>query len=192
MQNSLPILETPRLILREICDKDAKDMFEYAKLSYIGPVAGWEPHSSVSYTKDVIKAFNRKKYYGQLGVFAVILKSENKMIGTIELHTYTPNFKAELGYTINPSYWGNGYAVEASKELLRFGFENLNLKRIECMCFTDNNQSKRVCEKLCFVYEGIRKKGYQLYNGKICDLMAYALTDDDYEKILWEKSWEKK
>lgn len=192
MQINLPILETERLYIREINEKDAKDMFEYAKLPFVGPVAGWEPHKSISYTKDVIKIFNRKKYYGQLGVFSIILKEENKMIGTIELHTYTPQFKAELGYTVNPDYWGKGIAVEASKEILRYGFEGLKLKRIECMCFPDNHQSKRVCEKLLFNYEGIRKKAYQLYDGKICDLEAFSMIDDDYERIQELRLWEKK
>ncbi|CCY08154.1 gCN5-related N-acetyltransferase [Coprobacillus sp. CAG:698] len=192
MINNLPILETQRLILREICEKDAKDMNEYAKIPYVGPEAGWEPHTTLSYTKNVIRMFNRKKYYGQLGVFAIILRENNKMIGTVELHTYTPSFKAELGYTVSPYYWGFGYAVEASKEVIKYGFEELNLKRIECMCFPENAQSKRVCEKLLFPYEGVRRKGYQLYNGRISDLISFAMTDDDYYKIKEEKLWEKK
>ena len=54
-KSNLPVLETNRLILREIEEKDVYDMFEYASLPYVGPVAGWEPHPSISYTKSVIK-----------------------------------------------------------------------------------------------------------------------------------------
>lgn len=191
MVNNLPRLETSRLILREICEKDAKDMYEYAQMPNVGPSAGWEPHTSLSYTKDVIRMFNRKKYYGQLGVYAIILKEENKMVGTIELHTFTPNFKAELGYTVSPLYWGRGIAFEASKKILEYGFEGLNLKRIECMCFPDNKQSQRVCEKLLINYEGIRRLGYQLYDGQIKDIVSYAMTINDYIQIkdnyLWNK-----
>ena len=78
MKVSLPIIETERLLLREIQERDMFDMFEYARLSYVGPVAGWEPHSSVEYTKDVIKQYRRKYTYGQLGVFAVVLKENGK------------------------------------------------------------------------------------------------------------------
>lgn len=192
MHSGLPVIKTKRLILREICEKDIDDMFEYAKLSYVGPDAGWEPHSNRSHTREVIKMFNKKKLYGQLGVYAVILQETNKMIGTCELHTYVAGFKAELGYTINPQYWGNGYAVEASKALLKWGFECLYLKRVECLFFERNKQSKRVCEKLGFKFEGIRRKGYQLYDGGIFDIESYALTDDDYRRIGLLRLWEEK
>lgn len=180
MKVSLPIIETERLLLREIQERDMFDMFEYARLSYVGPVAGWEPHSSVEYTKDVIKQYRRKYTYGQLGVFAVVLKENGKMIGTAELHTFMPNFKAELGYTINPCYWGKGFALEASTGIIDWGFKELNLKRIECCSYVENRQSQRVCEKLGLTYEGVRKKGYQLYDGTIHDLICYSITDDEY------------
>lgn len=180
MKVQLPIIETERLILREIHECDIYDMHEYARLSYIGPIAGWEPHTSLDYTKDVIKQYRRKYQYGQLGVFAVCLKENGKMIGTAELHTYFPNFKAELGYTINPNYWGNGFALEASCAIIDWGFNDLNLKRIECCSYIENKQSQRVCEKLGLTYEGVRKKGYQLYDGSIHDLICYSITDDEY------------
>lgn len=176
----VPFMETKRLILREICEEDARDFFEYAKLPYVGPVAGWAPHRRITETKAIINLFEDKKLYGQLGTVAIILKENNKMIGTCELHTYTAGFKAELGYTINPEYWGNGYAFEASLKMLEWGFKVLKLQRIECTSFISNHQSMRVCEKLGFVFEGIKKKAYRLYDGSIHDLRCYALTNDEY------------
>ena len=189
MKAQLPILETEHLILRQIEDSDAYDMLEYAHLDYVGPMAGWEPHPNIIHTRQIIKNFNRKTQLGGLGVFAITLKNNEKMIGTIELHSYVENFKAELGYTVSPSYWGHGYAVEASIAVLKWGFNILRLKRIECTCFTTNHNSRRVCEKLHFVFEGVRRKGYQLYNGLIGDLACYAMTDDDYKAIVDKYSW---
>ncbi len=188
-RETLPVIVTNRLILREIEEKDCFDMFEYASLPYIGPVAGWQPHTSTNYTKSVIKMYRNKYQFGQIGVYAVHLKENDKMIGTIELHTLTKNFKAELGYTINPKYWGCGYAYEASREVVRFGFDDLNLKRIECCSFIDNLQSKRVCEKLGLTYEGIRKKGYLLYDGTIHDLLCYAITDEEFYDRVRLETW---
>lgn len=182
--NRLPIFETERLIVREIRDEDYIDMYEYASLSYIGPKAGWEPHSNYDHTRLIIKMFRNKYKFNQLGVFAIILKSDNKMIGTVELHTYFPNFKAELGYTVNPRYWGQGIAGEAGSALVKWGFEDLNLRRIECNTLTGNRQSQRVCEKLGFKYEGIKRKAYQLYDGSINDLSCYAMIDDDYFNMI--------
>ena len=183
MSNDLPILETPRILLREINYEDAEDMFEYATSPLVGPVAGWEPHRNLNDTRAVIQMFRDKKKFGQLGVFAIILKAEDKMIGTVELHTYIRGYKAELGYTVNPNYWGKGYAVEASFAVLRWGFNALKLKRVECTTFVQNFQSKRVCEKLGFTYEGIRKNGYLLYDGSLHDVFAFAMTDDEYYSV---------
>jgi len=188
-KSNLPVLETNRLILREIEEKDIYDMFEYASLPYVGPVAGWEPHPSLSYTKSIIKMFRNKYQYGQLGVFAIVLKETGKMIGTTELHTYIKNHKAELGYTVNPLYWGNGYAYEASKAMIAWGFDHLELKRIECSAFVSNNQSNRVCEKLDLEYEGIRKKGYMLYDGSIHDIVCYSITDDEFYNRIRKNTW---
>lgn len=185
----LPTLETNRLILKEIEENDAVDMYEYASLDYVGPSAGWQPHTSLSYTKSVIKMYRGKYQFSQLGVYAVHLKENGKMIGTIELHSYIKNFKAELGYTINPSYWGNGYAWEASREVIKYGFNELNLKRIECCSFVENKQSKRVCEKLGLTYEGVRKKAYILYDGTIHDLECFSITDDEFYTRKLNNNW---
>ncbi len=180
MFEKLPVIETKRLVLREVCLDDARDMYEYSCLPSFGPMAGWEPHRSVLESRSRIKMMIEKKKYGQLGTFAVILKEENKMIGTLELHTYIRGFKAELGYSINPKYQSNGYATEAAIEAIVWGFEYLGLARIECSTYVHNFSSQKVCEKLHFSYEGIRKKGYQLYDGSLHDLKCYGLTDDDY------------
>lgn len=191
MNTILPIIETKRLILREIKLSDCKDMHEYACLPGFGPMAGWQPHRTLGETKSIIQMFIDKKKYGQLGTFAVILKEENKMIGTLELHTYMRGFKAELGYSINPNYQGKGYATEGAIEVLIWGFEDLGLARIECTTYTHNFSSQKVCEKLHLTYEGVRKKGYQLYDGSLHDLKCYAITEDEYfsnyyQKIIYE------
>ncbi len=186
---TLPTIETKRLILRETQVSDYKDMFEYASLPNVGPVAGWQPHLNQRMTKDVLQYFHDKKRLGQLGTYAIVLKENNKMIGTVELHSYTPNFKAELGYTVSPYYWGKGIAVEASKVAIEVGFEYLGLKRIECTTYVDNFQSQRVCEKLGLTFEGIRKKGYQLYDGTFHDIRCYAITDDEYFSKEYQKKY---
>ena len=79
----VPNMETKRLILRETDVSDCHDMFEYAQLDFIGPVAGWPPHQKLSDTKNVLRSFNAKKITGQLGTVAIVLKENNKMIGTV-------------------------------------------------------------------------------------------------------------
>lgn len=180
MPTKMPVFETERLVIREVDYCDVDDMYEYSCLPNVGPSAGWAPHTSRVETKLIIQSFMGKSKFGQLGVFAIIYKPDNKMVGTVELHSYTPKFKAELGYTVSPHYWGLGIATEASKELIHWGFNNLDLRRIECCTFLDNYQSLRVAEKLGFRFEGIKRNGYMLYNGKIKDVKCFGMTDDDY------------
>ena len=175
-----PILETKRLVLRELKASDAKDMYEYASLPEVGPMAGWEPHPNIFHTKSVIQMYHDKKKLGQLGVFAIILKENKKMIGTVELHSYIKGFKAELGYTLNPLYRGHGYAVEASKAILHYGFMELDLRRIEAATYTNNEKSINVLIRLGFRHEGMKKDGYYLYDGTLHDINIYGMTKDEY------------
>ena len=60
--------------------------------------------------------------------------------------------ECELGYWIGQPFWGNGYVPEAARELLRHGFEDLNMQTIWCGYYDGNSKSKRVQEKVGFVF----------------------------------------
>ena len=181
---NLPIIYTDRLILRPLSLDDANDMFEYAKLPNVGPNAGWEPHRSVYETTAVIYNLIANKPHDQLGNWAIVDRTNNKMIGTIELHHYFPNFKAELGYSLNPKYWGQGIVTEAAFAVLDYGFNKLELKRIEAGTFIDNFQSQRICEKIGMKKEGVARNGYIRYDGVIFDKVMFGITNDEFEEHL--------
>jgi len=178
----LPILKTDRLLLRNISIDDALDMYEYAKTTKVGPSAGWEPHVSIEETKLIIKLFKDNASKTGLGTFAIIWKETGKMIGTIEIYNVKINHSGVLGYSLSDKYWGRGIMVEACHAVISWAIANLHLQRIEISLFVDNHQSERVCEKLGFTYEGIRRKGYNKYNSEAVDEKIYSLTDNDYFK----------
>ena len=97
----LPTIETERLILRNIQKEDAFDMYEYARTTLVGPKAGWAPHNSVYETTAVISLFIQQAQRTGLGVYAIILKETNKMIGTIELFNLYANLRAKSAYFID-------------------------------------------------------------------------------------------
>lgn len=147
------MLETDRLILRRWEEADAQSLFKYAKDPDVGPIAGWPPHKSVEESLNVIKnVFNRKECY------AICEKENNVAIGAIELklNGYTDmtekDDECELGYWLGKEFWGKGYMPEAVKELLRYAFENLGMTTVFCGYYDGNIQSKRVQEKVGFVY----------------------------------------
>ena len=95
----LPTLYTERLMIRPLSVLDADDMYEYAKTPLVGPMAGWPPHTSLSDTINVIKIMSTIKTPYELGAWAIVLKSNQKMITfsfiignnliTINYSTYT-------------------------------------------------------------------------------------------------------
>lgn len=147
------MLKTDRLLLRRWKESDAEDLFVYAKDQDVGPIAGWPPHQSIDESLEVIKnIFNRSQCY------AICEKDTNKAIGAIELklNGYTDmsdkDDECELGYWLGKPFWGKGYMTEAVKELLRYGFEELGMRIIWCGYYDGNDKSKRVQEKVGFVY----------------------------------------
>lgn len=146
-------LETERLILRPWNEEDAGDLYEYAKDPQVGPIAGWPPHTSVENSREIIKdVLSAEETY------AVVLKEEQKAVGSIGLMTGSasnldiPDEEGEIGYWIGVPFWGQGLIPEAVGEMLRHGFEDLHLEKIWCGYFDGNKNSKRVQEKCGFVY----------------------------------------
>ncbi len=146
------MLSTERLILRPFKKEDAMSLYEYAGDLDIGPIAGWPPHQSIEQSLDIIeKVLTGKECYA-------ICDKSDKAIGSIELklNGYTDmtdkEDECELGYWIGKPYWNKGYVTEAAKELIRHGFEDLHMNIIWCGYYEGNIKSKRVQEKLGFVF----------------------------------------
>ena len=188
----LPKLETKRLILRQLLLTDIDGVFEYAKSINVGPNAGWKPHTSKIESEAFINYSIKKREFGQPGIYAIIIKETKKMIGTIEIHSYN-KYKAEIGFVLNPEYWGQGIAVEAAKATIIYAFEVLKLKRLQYGYFLFNTRSKRVCEKLEFVEEGTLRNKFQNYDGKVIDEVITSITGEDYNqgKIKWIEEFKK-
>ena len=145
------ILKTDNLLLRPWREEDAKCLYHFAKNPNIGPIAGWPPHESVEESMNIIKTvFAKRETYA-------IVKDEVP-IGCVGFlfHPDTNHWwgegAAELGYWVAEEYWGNGYAVEASKKLIEHAFDDLGIREIYASYRIENNQSKRVLEKLGFKY----------------------------------------
>lgn len=147
------MLETERLLLRRWTEEDAASLFTYAKDPEVGPIAGWPPHKSEEESKSVIKnVFNGAECY------AICEKGKGIAIGAVELklngHTDMTerDDECELGYWLGRPFWGRGYMPEAAKALLRRAFEELGMTTVWCGYYDGNQKSKRVQEKLGFVF----------------------------------------
>lgn len=177
---SLPAYESDRLIIRRIEKTDAEDMYEYSCSEETTRWLLWSPHSSPSYTKKYIDAIisgYRSRTYFDL---AVVLKSENKMIGTCGFARISEeDSSAELGYVISKRYSGAGYASEAAKILLDIGFNIIGLNRIYARYMTENLASLAVMKKIGMQFEGIHRKDIYV-KGEYRDIGYCAILADDY------------
>jgi len=134
-------LETERLIIRSFNETDAKDVFEYLSdetvMEYIEPIMTYE---------EVITFVNNAGIKNKL-IFAIVLKNINKVIGHLIFHKYTNKKFYEIGWIINKDYWNKGYAVEVSKKIIKYGFEELKLIKIIGETEEKNTKSIKTLEK---------------------------------------------
>ena len=179
-------METKRLILRPFQVEDASALYALASDHEIGPNAGWPVHQSIAESKKVIETSLSK-----INQYAIVLKATNKLIGAIGLNT---DMKREnpkilsLGYWIGREFWGNAYAVEASKQILKYAFEELKLMGVSIVHYEGNEKSKRVIAKLGFVYEGTLRYASSRYDGVVVDEVEYLMDKEVYNKVkeyLW-------
>ncbi len=155
------MLETPRLTLRPFLDRDAEDVYAYARDPRVGPAAGWPPHNSVENSLEIIRTV-----FAAPNVFAVVDKRSGRVIGSAGFvgrhRTELPGPDEELGYALSPAFWGRGLMTEAARELIRFGFEDLGLGTIWCNHYDGNERSRRVMEKCGFQYRFSREEWVEL------------------------------
>ena len=112
-------------------------------------------------------------------VYAITLK-DGRLIGAISLMAMSKGHQAELGYWIGKPYWNRGFCSEAGKELLRYGFEVLDLNRVHSCYISRNPASGRVMQKLGMSYEGTRKQHVKKW-GVFEDLVLYGLLKSDWK-----------
>lgn len=173
-------LYTERLILRPWREEDYLDLYEYAKTDLVGPRAGWMPHKDVEESKEIIKMLIADNS------FAIELKEEKKVIGSIALHNRVPNGvikqddQMEVGYCLNPSYWGQGYMPEAVEEIIRYSFIDLTLNVLWIAHSEDNINSQRVIEKSGFNYRFTGEGVYERLGNKKVINKCYSITREEY------------
>ena len=151
-----PMLETERLILRQISPLDERDFYEYASDPAVSQYLLWSPHPNIEYTRRYLSYLETRYAVGDFFDWAIVLKENGKMIGTVGFTRFRyEDDCGEVGYVLNSAFWGRGYALEALRAVLLFGFGTLGLARIEAKFIEDNVRSLRVMEKA-----GMRLEGY--------------------------------
>jgi ribosomal-protein-alanine N-acetyltransferase len=169
-----PLLRTPRLQLVELMPAHAGSLFrlftdkrvtEYYTVVIINTVADLLP---------IIDSF-KIRFNNRQGIrWGIALRNSSELIGTIGFNSFTTGHKGSIVFALSPEHQGWGYATEAINEVLKFGFEQLSLTRIEAEVMPGNVASAKVLDKTGFTYEGLLRRWLQ-WNGKDYDLQMYAV-----------------
>ena len=177
--SGVPILHTERLVLRAFDPNDAVSLYGLAQNETVARMAGFAPHKSLEDSRLMVQQFIASN-----AVWAVVEKRTGRLIGFVSLHPDSSRFTAnarKLAYTFGEEYWGQGFATETCRELIRHAFEELDCIVLSVSHFPFNQKSKRVIKKLGFAYEGVQRHAHDLPDGSVADLVQYSLLKSEYE-----------
>jgi [ribosomal protein S5]-alanine N-acetyltransferase len=172
----MPTLETARLILRPFV---ADDLTQYHSQIYSDPdvtryLPGGVPRP-VERTRAVLDFSVEHGEKHGFTLWAVIDKTSGQLIGQCGLLYMQNAVDVEIAYAFGKAYWGQGYAAEAGRACLRYGFETAGLAQIVAVAYTDNLASQRVMQKIGMLHQGITD---QYYND---ELVLYTMQREDFQ-----------
>jgi len=176
----LPTLETDRLLLRKLTMEDLEDIFAYGSDEEVSKYVTWDTHRTIADSKSFLDFAFSRYHDRKVAPWGIVYKKNQRLIGTIDYVWWKPvHHTAEIGYVLSRDYWGKGLMPEAAKEIIKYGFKEMDLVRIQAKCFVENGPSSRVMAKIGMSYEGtIRKEMF--VKGKHQDLKLYSIIKEDY------------
>jgi ribosomal-protein-alanine N-acetyltransferase len=174
-------LNSDRLLLHEITGEDIEDIYKLHSIPRVDEYNTLGIPKDIDETKGLLRPIiedrqsgPRKHYW-----FSIRLKEGNEFIGLCGINVSADRFNnGEIFYKLHPARWGCGYATETAKALVKFGFEILELHRIEAGVATENSRSIRVLEKIGMKREGRCRKILPI-RGDWKDNFLYAIIEDD-------------
>ena len=181
--NTLPIITTPRVVLRWISEDDIDGLYDVFSDPQVmrywstGPLAHREAAAEM---QREIAAGNLSNTMMKWGL---ALRESNLVIGTTTLFNLNlDNGRAEIGYAMARAYWGKGYMQEALQALVSHAFEVMELRRLEADVDPRNAASIRTLERLGFQREGFLRERWHV-NGELQDALFYGLLRREWKHV---------
>ncbi len=182
-------IETERLILRNYKESDFDDYWEYASQPNVYPRSGWPAYTEKKKAIEQLKREIERPFQ-----FAILLKNNNKVVGSISLKPTRDgmlekfnllfNETKEIGYLLNEKFWGQGIMTEAMKAIIKYGFDDLGLKVITAGYFEPNIASGKVQAKCGLKPFQTTKDSVIWYEtGKPAAAIDCEITKEEYDKM---------
>ena len=169
------VLETERLTLNHFTEADIPELVPLIGAREVAENTLRIPHPyEEKHAREFLASVAKENELR----LAIRRRNDGRICGGIGLHPDMQHQRAELGYWIGVPYWGNGYATEAARAIVRYGFDNFGLNRIFAAHFQGNEASGNVLRKIGMKHEG-RARQAILKWGNFLDLEMYAILRDD-------------
>ncbi len=180
---NFPELQTDRLLLRPLVKSDANALFEIFSSDNVTKYYGMFPISDIQQSLDMIANFQKGFEEERVIRWGIEEKQSGNIIGTCGYHCWNrKHFRAEIGYELAEAHWHKGYMVEAVSKIIEYGFDAMDLNRIEGIVYPQNQASKNALKKLGFTEEGLLRE-YMCFRGQMTDLLMFSLLKREFAGI---------
>jgi ribosomal-protein-alanine N-acetyltransferase len=182
-EQAYPRMETARLVLRALRMDDVDFVFrEWGDPTVTYYMRDEEPLKTREQAEEMLRPLQTPEEMPHFKWWGIELKAEGCLIGTCGYFKWDArHHHAEIGYDLWPDYWGQGLMPEALTALLRFGFVEMDLNRVEATTHTENERSQRVLTKLGFRREGILRE-YYCRDGIYNDQVLFSLLRREWQQ----------
>jgi ribosomal-protein-alanine N-acetyltransferase len=179
-----PVLETERLVLRELRDEDAEPRLALLQDADVMRYLPWFPPKTVEESRQSVRNLRDAFYRDEPGLnWAITLRGGGELVGCMKYwRWFGHNHRiAELGYESGKAFWGRGYMTEAMRAAVDCGFRRCGLRRCQLTIDPRNGASMRVAEKVGFRLEGIlRGYAHHTRNDEWHDLAMLSILKTEW------------
>lgn len=183
MSLATPTLHTSRLLLRAFTEADTDAIFvlqSNARVLHYWDAPPWKTRAQA---ERFIAMCGQTEQEGTGARLAIERVADGVFIGWCSLAQWNPTYRsAKLGYCLDDTAWGHGFATEAAHAVLQWAFDTLDLNRVQSETDTRNSASGRVLEKLGFVHEGTLREDC-IVDGEVSDTWVYGLLKREWQPL---------
>lgn len=180
------IIRTDRLVLREYTDQDWPSVLAYRSDPRYLRYYPWTERDETS-VKELVGQFlgwqtDKRRDFFQLAI--TLPEAGGRLIGSCGIRVNKrPRREADIGYELDPGYWGRGYPTEAARAMLTYGFDSLGLHRVWAECSADNTASAHVLERSeCNAKLHFREHDY--FKDRWWETIIYAMLDREWHAAI--------
>ena len=178
----VPTIESDRVVLRKVEPTDAADIYAYAKVPEVSKFLPWTPHQSIEDSKRFISGvlYSTDIQPGSSRLtWVLVLKSSSHVVGTFDFQNWGEHKRVDVGYALGRPYWNQGIMTEVLTRMIKCGFEEMDLNRIQSTCDDLNIGSWRVMEKSGMKQEALMKL-HMVVKGRVRDTRLYAILKHEW------------